>query len=90
VQRFINNEQADSLYNLMDANLKRQISSGQLNEFISDLIGQVGKWVSFEHQTSVNSVTEYRALFPLGVLRFYISQDTTGKIVQLSFVPESE
>ncbi len=86
----MNNQQADSLYNLMGEGLRGRINAEQIQEFSGDLVGQLGRWVSFKQTGTMNGLTRYEAVFPLGTLNFFISQDAVGKIAQFSFMPPEE
>lgn len=89
-QRYMNSNQADSLYSLMGAGFKQQISLDKLKEVLGQLGGQVGKWVSMEPRGVEGEVARYKAVFALMPLDFYISQDKEGKIATFLFKPLQE
>lgn len=86
-QRFINNNQPDSLYTLMGEEFKKQVPLDKLKEVVGQITGQVGKWASLEPQGVTNGVARYKAVFALTPLDFYISQDKHGKIETFLFKP---
>ena len=86
-QQFMNNNQPDSLYQLMGAAFKQQVSLDKLKEVMGQLTGQVGKWTSLEPQSVTNGIARYKAVFALMPLDFYISQDKQGKIETFLFKP---
>ena len=79
-QQFINANQPDSLYSLMGAAFKQQVSLNKLKEVMSQLSGQVGKWTGLEPQSVTNGIARYKAVFAVMPLDFYISQDKQGQI----------
>ncbi|MFD2572422.1 DUF3887 domain-containing protein [Spirosoma soli] len=86
-QRFINNNQPDSLYALMGTAFKEQISLDKTKEITGQFAGQLGKWVSIESRGIKEGVARYKATFALSALDFYISQDKQGKIETFLFKP---
>lgn len=86
----MNSNQADSLYSLMGAAFKQQVSLDKLKEVLGQLNGQVGKWVSMESRGVEGGVARYRAIFAMMPLDFYISRDKKGKIETFLFKPLQE
>ncbi|QJW91781.1 DUF3887 domain-containing protein [Spirosoma taeanense] len=86
-QQFLNNNQPDSLYALMGPAFKQQISPEKLREVMSQIAGQLGKWVSMESRSVKDGIARYKATFALAPLDFYISQDKQGKIETFLFKP---
>lgn len=86
-QQFMNTNQPDSLYSLMGAAFKQQVSLDQLKQVMGQLTGQVGKWTGLEPQSVTNGIARYKAVFALMPLDFYISQDKQGKIETFLFKP---
>ncbi len=84
-QRFMNNNQPDSLYALMGATFKQNISLEKVKEVTGQLAGQLGKWVSLEPRGVQNGVARYKAVFALAAMDFYISRDKEGKIETFLF-----
>lgn len=89
-QRYMNSNQADSLYSLMGAGFKQQISLDKLKEVLGQLGGQVGKWTSMEPRGMEGGVARYKAVFTMMPLDFYISRDKEGKIETFLFKPLQE
>jgi hypothetical protein len=86
-QRFINNNQADSLYTIMGDTFKSQISPDKLKEVMSQITGQLGKWTATESRGTQGGIARYKATFALAPLDFYISQDKQGKVETFLFKP---
>lgn len=86
-QRFLNNNQPDSLYALMGAAFRQQISPEKMKEVTAQLSGQLGKWISSESRGVQAGIARYKATFGLAALDFYISQDKEGKIETFLFKP---
>lgn len=86
-QRFINNEQADSLYAIMGDTFRQQISPAKLKEVMTQITSQVGKWTATEFRGMQGNVARYKATFALAPLDFYISQDKQGKVETFLFKP---
>ena len=87
VQRYINDQQPDSLYALTDANFQKQISAEQFRQVSAQLNGQLGKWTSSEAQGMQDGVAKYKANFAMMPLDFFIGCDKDGKISTLLFKP---
>jgi hypothetical protein len=86
-QRFMNDNQADSLYAIMGDTFKSQISADKLKEVMGQLTGQLGKWTSVESRGVNAGIARYKATFALAQLDFYISQDKQGKVETFLFKP---
>ena len=86
-QRFINNNQPDSLYALMGDAFKQQISLDKMKEVMTSITGQLGKWTDLEPRGVKGGIARYKATFALSPLDFYISQDKLGKIETFLFKP---
>ncbi len=89
-QRFLNNNQADSLYALMGDAFKQQISPEKMREVTGQIVGQLGKWVSSEPRGVKDGVARYKAQFARAPIDFYISQNKQGKIETFLFKPLTE
>ncbi len=89
-QRYFNNNQVDSLYSLMGAMSKQQISADKLREVIAQLSGQLGKWTSLEPRGVQEGIGRYKATFAMAPLDFYLSRDKEGKIETFLFKPYQE
>lgn len=89
-QRLLNNNQPDSLYALMGAAFKQQISPDKMKEVTGQLGNQLGKWLSSEPKGVKDGVARYKATFALAPIDFYISQDKEGKIETFLFKPWTE
>ena len=89
-QRFLNNNQPDSLYSLMGDRFKQQISPEKMREVTGQITGQLGKWVSLESRGIKDGIARYKATFALSPLDFYVSQDKQGKIETFLFKPLTE
>ena len=86
-QRFINNNQPDSLYALMGDAFKQQISPDKMKEVTGGLSGQLGKWTEMESRGMKDGIARYKATFAIMPIDFYISQDKQGKIETFMFKP---
>ncbi|MGF7218518.1 hypothetical protein GGR92_004695 [Spirosoma lacussanchae] len=86
-QRFINNNQPDSLYAIMGDAFKQQISADKMKEVVGQVSGQLGKWTAMESRGVQNGIARYKATFALAPLDFYISQDKQGKVETFLFKP---
>ncbi len=86
-QRFINNNQPDSLYAMMGDAFKQQISPDKMKEVTGGISGQLGKWTDMESRGVKDGIARYKANFAAMPLDFYISQDKTGKISTFLFKP---
>lgn len=89
-QRYINAEQADSLYTLMGSEFKKQISPEQMKQVTSQLHGQLGNWTTSEFRMIKDGIAKYRATFALSPLDFYISRDKQGMIQTFLFKPAED
>ncbi|WP_080237636.1 DUF3887 domain-containing protein [Spirosoma rigui] len=86
-QRFINDNQVDSLYAIMGDSFKSQISPEKMKEVMGQLTGQLGKWTGVESRGINAGIARYKATFALAPLDFYISQDKQGKVETFLFKP---
>lgn len=86
-QRYINNQQTDSLYALMGSAFRKEISLDQMKKVTEGLNAQLGKWVSYEPTGVKDGIGGYKATFAQMVLNFYISRDAEGKIATFLFKP---
>lgn len=86
-QRFLNNNQVDSLYALMGPAFKQQISIDKMKEVAGQFSSQLGKWTSSELRGVKDGIGRYKATFTMASLDFYISQDKEGKIETFLFKP---
>lgn len=86
-QQFINNNQPDSLYALMGDAFKQQISPDKMKEAIGQITGQLGKWTGLEAQGVKDGIGQYKAIFALAPVNFFISQDKQGKIETFMLKP---
>ena len=86
-QRFINTNQADSLYAIMGDTFKSQISPDKMKEVMSQITSQLGKWTGIESRGVNAGIARYKATFALAPLDFYISQDKQGKVETFLFKP---
>lgn len=86
-QRFINNNQPDSLYAIMGDAFKSQISPDKMKEVTGQITGQLGKWTGIESRGMNAGIARYKATFALAALDFYISQDKQGKVETFLFKP---
>lgn len=86
-QRYINNQQTDSLYALMGDAFKKEVSMDQMKKVTEGLNAQLGKWVSYEPTGVKDGIGSYKATFAQMVLNFYISRDTEGKVGTFLFKP---
>ncbi|NEU68728.1 DUF3887 domain-containing protein [Spirosoma agri] len=89
-QRFMNANQPDSLYGLMGASFKQQISPEKMKDVTGQIAGRLGNWVSMEPKGMKDGVARYKATFALSPIDFYISQDKQGKIETFLFKPWQE
>ncbi|GAB3766024.1 DUF3887 domain-containing protein [Spirosoma pomorum] len=90
-QKYLNDNQPDSLYALMGNEFKAQISAEKMKEVSSQLTGQLGKWTSIESKGMVQEgVGRYKATFAIAALDFFISTDKQGKIATFLFKPITE
>ncbi len=89
-QRYFNDNQVDSLYNLMGATFKQQISADKMREITAQLTGQLGKWTSLEPRGIKEGIARYKATFAMAPLDFYLSRDKEGKIETFLFKPFQE
>ncbi len=89
-QRYFNDNQVDSLYNLMGATFKQQISADKMREITAQLTGQLGKWTSLEPRGIKEGIARYKATFAMAPLDFYLSRDKEGKIETFLFKPYQE
>jgi uncharacterized membrane protein len=89
-QRYFNDNQVDSLYSLMGATFKQQISADKMREVTAQLIGQLGKWTSLEPRGVQEGIARYKATFAMAPLDFYLSRDKEGKIETFLFKPYQE
>lgn len=89
-QRYFNDNQVDSLYNLMGAAFKQQISADKMREVTAQLSGQLGKWTSLEPRGVQEGIARYKATFAMAPLDFYLSRDKEGKIKTFLFKPFQE
>ena len=89
-QRYFNDNQVDSLYTLMGAAFKQQISADKMREVAAQLNGQLGKWTSLEPRGVQDGVARYKATFAMAPLDFYLSRDKEGKIETFLFKPYQE
>lgn len=89
-QRYINAEQADSLYTLMGDEFKKQISLEQAKQITAQLHSQLGNWTSSELKLVKDGVAKYRATFATSPVDFYIGQDAKGKIQTFLFQPAKD
>ena len=80
VQRFVNDNQPDSLYALMGTTFRERVSRDKMKEVVGQITGQVGKWTSSELQSITNGVAHYKVLFAVATADLLISQDKQGKI----------
>ena len=87
-QRFINNNQPDSLYALMGDRFKQQISPDKMKEAIGQITGQLGKWTALEAQGVKDGIGHYKATFALAPIDFFISQNEQGKIETFMLKPQ--
>ncbi len=89
-QRYFNDNQVDSLYSLMGATFKQQISADKMREVTAQLSGQLGKWTSLEPRGVQEGIARYKATFAMAPLDFYLSRDKEGKIETFLFKPFQE
>ncbi len=89
-QRYFNNNQVDSLYSLMGATFKQQLSADKMREVTAQLTGQLGKWTGLEPREVQNGIGRYKATFAMAPLDFYLSRDKEGKIETFLFKPYQE
>lgn len=89
-QKYLNDNQPDSLYALMGESFKAQISADKMKEVSSQIIGQLGKWTAVEPKGVQSGVGKYKATFALAALDFFISLDKQGKIETFLFKPVTE
>ncbi|QKZ11743.1 DUF3887 domain-containing protein [Spirosoma sp. KUDC1026] len=89
-QKYLNDNQPDSLYALMAESFKAQISADKMKEVSSQLVGQLGKWTAIEPKGVQDGVGKYKATFALAALDFFIGLDKQGKIETFLFKPITE
>lgn len=89
-QRYLNNDQPDSLYMLMGDDFKKQISADKMGEISKQLSSQLGKWTGLEKHSVDGNIARYKATFALAPLDLYISQDKQGKIGTFLFKPHED
>ena len=89
-QRYLNNDQPDSLYMLMGDDFKKEISADKLREISKQLTLQLGKWTRLEKHSVDGNLARYKATFALAPLDLYISQDKQGKIGTFLFKPHED
>ena len=89
-QRYLNNDQPDSLYMLMGDDFKKQISADKMKEISKQLSDQLGKWTGLEKHSVDGNLARYKATFAIAPLDLYISQDKQGKIGTFLFKPHED
>ncbi len=89
-QRYLNDNQPDSLYTLMGSAFKQQISAEKMREVTGQVSGQLGKWTGLEPRGVQDGIARYKATFAMAPIDFYLSRDKEGKIATFLFKPYQE
>jgi hypothetical protein len=89
-QRYLNDNQPDSLYTLMGTTFKQQVSSEKMREVTGQVSGQLGKWTGLEPRGVQDGIARYKATFAMAPIDFYLSRDKEGKIETFLFKPYQE
>lgn len=89
-QRYINDNKPDSLYTLMGAAFKQQISPEKMRDVTGQVSGQLGKWTGLESRGVQDGIARYKATFAMAPIDFFLSRDKEGKIETFLFKPYQE
>jgi hypothetical protein len=89
-QRYLNDNQPDSLYTLMGTTFKQQVSPEKMREVTGQVSGQLGRWTGLEPRGVQDGIARYKATFAMAPIDFYLSRDKEGKIETFLFKPYQE